>query len=82
VEKNQSCATTRPAGRLPPEQWRQCAFTVAWERPNQFSKVIPWTGSYTNIAAGNNLRSGGHNHKALVRRVVKKPIRVILQDGS
>jgi alpha-beta hydrolase superfamily lysophospholipase len=54
-----------------------CAFTVAWERPNEFSKVISWTGSYTNIAAGDNLRSGGHNYEALVRRVPKKPIRVI-----
>ena len=59
-----------------------CAFTVAWERPNAFSKVISWTGSFTNIAAGDNLRSGGHNYEALVRRVPKKPIRVILQDGS
>ena len=28
-----------------------CAFTVAWERPNEFSKVISWTGSFTNLAA-------------------------------
>jgi enterochelin esterase-like enzyme len=59
-----------------------CAFTVAWERPGEFSKVISWTGSFTNIAAGNDLRSGGHNYEALVRRVARKPIRVILQDGS
>jgi enterochelin esterase family protein len=59
-----------------------CAFTVAWERPNEFSKVISWTGSFTNIAAGDNNRSGGHNYEALVRRLPKKPIRVILQDGS
>jgi enterochelin esterase family protein len=59
-----------------------CAFTVAWERPNEFSKVISWTGSFTNIATGDDLRSGGHNYEALVRRVPKKPIRVILQDGS
>lgn len=59
-----------------------CAFTVAWERPNEFSKVVSWTGSYTNIAAGADQRSGGHNYEALVRRVPKKPIRVFLQDGS
>ena len=29
-----------------------CAFTVAWERPDQFSKVVSWIGSFTNIAAG------------------------------
>jgi enterochelin esterase family protein len=59
-----------------------CAFTVAWERPNEFSKVLSWTGSFTNIAAGDDNRSGGHNYEALVRRLPKKPIRVILQDGS
>jgi enterochelin esterase-like enzyme len=59
-----------------------CAFTVAWERPNEFSKVVSWTGSYINIAAGADQRSGGHNYEALVRRLPKKPIRVFLQDGS
>jgi enterochelin esterase-like enzyme len=59
-----------------------CAFTVAWERPDEFSKVISWTGSFTNIAAGADRHSGGHNYEALVRRLPKKPIRVILQDGS
>jgi enterochelin esterase family protein len=59
-----------------------CAFTVAWERPNEFSKVVSWTGSYTNLAAGSDQRSGGHNYEALVRRLPKKPIRVFLQDGS
>jgi len=59
-----------------------CAFTVAWERPNEFSKVISWTGSYINIAAGADGRSGGHNYAALVRQLPKKTIRVFLQDGS
>jgi enterochelin esterase family protein len=59
-----------------------CAFTVAWERPNEFSKVISWTGSFTNIAAGDDRHSGGHNYEALVRRTPKKPFRVILQDGA
>jgi enterochelin esterase family protein len=59
-----------------------CAFTVAWERPDAFAKVISWTGSFTNIAAGADLHSGGHNYEALVRRVPKKPIRIVLQDGS
>jgi enterochelin esterase family protein len=59
-----------------------CAFTVAWERPDAFSKVISWTGSFTNIAAGADRHSGGHNYEALVRRLPKKPIRVFLQDGA
>jgi enterochelin esterase family protein len=59
-----------------------CAFTAAWERPNEFSKVVSWTGSYTNIAAGPSLRAGGHNYEALVRKTPTKAIRVFLQDGS
>lgn len=59
-----------------------CAFTVAWERPDQFSKVISWIGSFTNIASGPTLRAGGHNYQALVRKTPKKPIRVYLQDGA
>jgi enterochelin esterase-like enzyme len=59
-----------------------CAFTVAWERPDAFSKVLSWIGSYTNIAAGKSLREGGHNYPALIRRVPKKPIRIFLQDGE
>ena len=60
-----------------------CAFTVAWERPNEFSKVLSWIGSFTNIAAGKTLREGGHNYEALVRKTFpRKPIRVFLQDGE
>jgi enterochelin esterase family protein len=60
-----------------------CAFTVAWERPDQFSKVLSWIGSFTNIAAGKTLREGGHNYEAMVRKTVpRKPIRVFLQDGA
>jgi enterochelin esterase-like enzyme len=60
-----------------------CAFTVAWERPNEFSKVLSWVGSFTNIANGKSGRDGGHNYEAMVRKTVpKKPIRVFLQDGS
>jgi len=59
-----------------------CAFTVAWERPNEFSKVLSWVGSFTNIAAGPTVRAGGHNYEAMVRKTPKKPIRVFLQDGA
>ncbi len=59
-----------------------CAFTVAWERPNEFSKVLSWIGSFTNLASGKTLREGGHNYPALIRRTPKKPIRVFLQDGA
>jgi enterochelin esterase-like enzyme len=59
-----------------------CAFTAAWERPNEFSKVLSWVGSFTNIASGPTVRAGGHNYEAMVRKTPKKPIRVFLQDGA
>ncbi len=59
-----------------------CAFTVAWNRPDQFSKVMSWVGSFTDLAAGKTLVEGGHNYPFLIRRLPKKPIRVFLQDGS
>ena len=37
-----------------------CAFTVAWERPDLFRKVVSHIGSYTNIR-------GGHVYPALIR---------------
>jgi enterochelin esterase-like enzyme len=59
-----------------------CAWTVAWERPNEFRKVLSWVGSFTNIASGKTRREGGHNYEALIRKSPKKPIRVFLQDGA
>jgi enterochelin esterase family protein len=59
-----------------------CAFTVAWERPNEFSKVVSWIGSFVNIASGKTVREGGHNYEAMIRKTPRKPIRVFLQDGS
>src|SRR5258708_3745704 len=59
-----------------------CAWTVAWEQPNEFSKVLSHVGSFTNIASGPTVRAGGHNYEALIRKTPKKPIRVFLQDGE
>ena len=58
------------------------AFTVAWERPDAFSKVLSGIGSFTNLQAGESGHGGGHNYQALVRRTPPKPIRVYLQDGE
>jgi enterochelin esterase-like enzyme len=52
-----------------------CAFTVAWERPDQFGKVMSHVGSFVNIR-------GGHAYPALIRKTEPKPLRVFLQDGS
>jgi enterochelin esterase-like enzyme len=70
-----------------------CAFTVAWERPDAFSKVVSHIGSFTNIR-------GGYIYPALIRKTAPKvsgnhyttpeqkallekrrAIRVFLQDG-
>ncbi len=52
-----------------------CAWTVAWERPDYFQKVVSHVGSFTNIR-------GGHVYPALIRKTERKPIRVFLQDGE
>lgn len=52
-----------------------CAWTVAWERPDAFSKVLSHVGSFTNIR-------GGHVYHALVRKTPPKPIRIFMQDGA
>jgi enterochelin esterase family protein len=52
-----------------------CAWTVAWERPDAFRKVLSHVGSFTNIR-------GGHNCQALIRKTERKPIRAFLQAGS
>ena len=54
-----------------------CAFTVAWEKPEQFGKVLSHIGSFTNIR-------GGWAYPGLVRKTKNqpKPIKVYLQDGK
>lgn len=52
-----------------------CAFTVAWERPNEFRRVLSHVGSFANIR-------GGHVYPGLIRKYDHKPIRVFLQEGE
>lgn len=52
-----------------------CAFTVAWERPNAFRKVISLIGSFTDIR-------GGHVYPDLVRKSDPRPLRIFVQDGT
>ncbi len=52
-----------------------CAFTVAWERPDAFRKVLSHIGSFADIR-------GGHAYPTLVRKSATRPIRVFLQDGE
>ena len=52
-----------------------CAWTVAWERPDSFRKVLSHVGSFTNIR-------GGHVYPAVIRKTERKPIRAFLQAGA
>lgn len=51
------------------------AWTVAWERPDQFRKVLSFIGSFADV-------HGGHNAPFKVRKEPPKPIRIFLQSGS
>ncbi|MBY0230982.1 MAG: esterase family protein [Gemmataceae bacterium] len=52
-----------------------CAWTVAWQRPDLFSKVLSHVGSFTNIR-------GGDRYPGLIRKTERKPIRAFLQAGK
>jgi enterochelin esterase family protein len=50
------------------------AFTVAWERPDRFRKVLSGIGTYVDLA-------GGHAYPEKVRASEPKPIRIFMIDG-
>jgi enterochelin esterase-like enzyme len=50
------------------------AFTVAWERPDHFRKVLSNVGSFVNLR-------GGHVYPEKILETDQKPIRVFLCDG-
>ena len=52
-----------------------CAFTVAWERPAEFSKVFSAIGTYVGLR-------GADRYPTLIRKSEPRPIRIFLQDGS
>ena len=52
-----------------------CAFTAAWERPQEFSRVFSTIGTYTGLR-------GADRYDILVRKHEPKPIRIFMQDGS
>jgi enterochelin esterase-like enzyme len=51
-----------------------CAFTVAWQKPDRYRKVVSFIGSFTNIR-------GGDVYPGIIRKAEVKPLRVFLQDG-
>ena len=52
-----------------------CAFTAAWEHPEEFSRVFSAIGTYTGLR-------GADRYPILVRKYEPKPIRIFLQDGK
>ncbi len=50
------------------------AFTVAWERPDQFHKVLSGIGTYVDL-------QGGYVYPEKVLASEKKPIRIFMIDG-
>ena len=52
-----------------------CAFTVAWEKPQEFSRVFSAIGTYVGLR-------GADRYDILIRKHETKPLRIFLQDGS
>ncbi len=52
-----------------------CAFTAAWEYPEEFSKVFSAIGTYVGLR-------GADRYDILVRKHEPKPIRIFMQDGA
>ncbi len=52
-----------------------CAFTAAWERPKEFTRVFSAIGTYVGLR-------GADRYSTLIRKYEPKPIRIFLQDGS
>ena len=50
------------------------AFTVAWNRPDLFSRVYTTVGTFVAMR-------GGHEYPAIVRKTEPKPLRIYMQDG-
>jgi gluconolactonase len=51
------------------------AFMAAWNRPDQFHRVLSWIGTYVAMKGADGL-------PALIRKTEPKPIRIFLQDGK
>lgn len=51
------------------------SFTLAWRRPDQFTRVYSVIGTFVAMR-------GGNEYPALIRKTDPKPIRIFLEDGS
>jgi gluconolactonase len=52
-----------------------CAFTAAWECPNEFSRVFSAIGTYIGLR-------GAERYPTLIRKYEPRPLRIFLQDGA
>jgi enterochelin esterase family protein len=67
---------------MDPDQWAicggssggNCAFTVAWLRPDKFRRVISCLSSFSQMPRGNP-------YPELIRSAPRKPLRIFLQVG-
>ena len=61
-----------------------CSFNAAWQRPEEFSRVISWIGSFTAIQSHEDpaIPDGGQDYPEKVLREAHRNLRVWLQDGS
>lgn len=61
-----------------------CAFNAAWQRPDEFSRVISWIGSFTAIQWHEDpgVPDGGQDYPDKILREDHRNLRVWLQDGS
>jgi enterochelin esterase-like enzyme len=51
------------------------AFTMGWERPDQFRRILTHSGSFVDLR-------GGHVYPDLIRAAPRKPLRVFLFTGT
>jgi enterochelin esterase-like enzyme len=51
------------------------SFTLAWQRPDQFTRVYSVIGTFVSMR-------GGNEYPVLIRKTDPKPIRIFLEDGS
>ena len=58
------------------------AFNAAYTKPEEFSRVLSWIGSYTALRPSATHPEGGAEYPTIVRREAKRNIRVWIEDGS
>jgi enterochelin esterase-like enzyme len=51
------------------------SFTLAWRRPDEFTRVYSVIGTFVSMR-------GGNEYPALIRKTEPRPLRIFLEDGS